>query len=204
MRGKRYSKSGSIAVVLFLIIAAVYVFSQGADLTQYELLKSPRITNMTTQKMIVVTAQGDPNRVAKDAFGLLFKTYYKIPGVSKKMKQAPRARWTGDAKDKSSWTGYYGLPVPADIAALPEQDGASGMKAELATWEYGDVAEILHIGPYGEETPTIEKLHEFIRQHGYEIIGPHEEEYVKGPGMFFKGDPKNYYTIIRYRIRKPA
>jgi hypothetical protein len=204
MRGKRYSKSSSIAVVLFLIIAAVYFFSQGPDLTQYESLKTPRITNMATQKMIVVVAQGDPNRVAKDAFGLLFKTYYRIPGVSKKMKQAPRARWTGDVKDKSSWTGYYGLPVPADVAALPEQDGATGLKAELATWEYGDVAEILHIGPYGEETPAIEKLHEFIRQHGYEIIGPHEEEYVKGPGMFFKGDPKNYYTIIRYRIRKRA
>ena len=114
--------------------------------------------------MLVVTAKGDPNAVAGKAFGLLFKTYYKLPGASKNPKPAPRARWSGDMKDKSTWTGYYALPVPAGTTSLPQVDAEPGYKVELIAWEYGDVAEILHIGPYAEETPTIEKLHRFIAE----------------------------------------
>ena len=157
---------------------------------------------MASQKMIVVTAQGDPNVVGSKTFKLLFKTYYKIPGVLKSIKTAPRARWAGDPRVKSSWTGFYAMPVPDGIALLSSTDPETGYQIELATWEYGDVAEILHVGPYSEETPAIEKLHQFLKQQGYEIIGYHEEEYLKGPGMFLKGDPKKYYTIIRYQIRK--
>lgn len=204
MRKKAYSIWGSIAVAAFVIIAALYLFSQGPDLGKYEFLKQPRIATMADQKMIVVTASGDPNVVGSKAFKLLFKTYFKIPGVPRNVTQAPRARWAGDPLVKSSWTGYYGMPVPEGTASLPPVDPEPGFKVELTNWEYGDVAEILHIGPYAEETPAIEKLHQFLNQQGYEIIGYHEEEYLKGPGMFFKGDPKQYYTIIRYRIRKQA
>ncbi len=44
----------------------------------------------------------------------------------------------------------------------------------------------------------------FIKAQGYEVIGVHEEEYLKGPTMFSKGDPKKYVTIIRYRVKKSA
>ncbi|MBN2445076.1 MAG: hypothetical protein JXJ04_27215, partial [Spirochaetales bacterium] len=56
-------------------------------------------------------------------------------------------------------------------------------------------------GPYEAEVPTIEKLEAFIKEQGYSIIGDHEEEYLKGPGMGFV-NPRDYYTIIRYRITK--
>lgn len=202
MRKKSYSKWGTVAVVAFLLIAALYLFLPGPELSKYEFLKEPRITKLPDQKVVVVTAQGDPNIVGKDAFGLLFKTYYKIPGVPKNMKQAPRARWAGDLRVKSSWTGYYALPVPSETASLPAVDTKPGYKVELTTWQYGDVAEILHIGPYAAEPATVEKLHQFLKQQGYEVIGLHEEEYIKGPGMFFKGDPAKYYTIIRYQVKK--
>jgi effector-binding domain-containing protein len=64
------------------------------------------------------------------------------------------------------------------------------------------VAEILHIGPYDREEPDIARLTGFIKDNGYSIIGDHEEEYLKGPGMFSKGNPEKYYTIIRYRVKK--
>ncbi len=171
-------------------------------MSQYESLKQPRMTKMADEKMLVVTAKGDPNEVANKAFSLLFKTYFKIPGVQKSMHVAPRARWEGDMNVKSSWTGYYAMPVPAQTSSLPEVQSEPGLKVELTTWEYGDVAEILHVGPYNEETPTIERLHQFIKQQGYEVIGFHEEEYVKGPSMILRGDPAKYATIIRYRVKK--
>ncbi|MEW6104621.1 MAG: GyrI-like domain-containing protein [bacterium] len=94
------------------------------------------------------------------------------------------------------------MPV-SETAQLPDNfKQTPNMKIEIKEWEYGDVAEILHIGPYSEETPTIEKLHNFIKENGYKVIGEHEEEYLKGPGMFGKGNPKKYYTIIRLRVAK--
>jgi effector-binding domain-containing protein len=64
------------------------------------------------------------------------------------------------------------------------------------------VAEILHVGPYRTEQPDIERLLQFISANGYRAVGEHEEEYVKGPGMLFAGDPEQYLTIIRLRVEK--
>ena len=60
------------------------------------------------------------------------------------------------------------------------------------------VAQILHKGPYSAEWPSIEKLHRFIAEKGYRIVGPHEEEYLTRP------DVKVPKTIIRYRVKKLA
>lgn len=58
------------------------------------------------------------------------------------------------------------------------------------------------MGPYNAEQPDIERLLNFIKSQGYRVVGDHEEEYVKGPGMLFAGDPKNYLTIIRLRVER--
>jgi len=164
------------------------------ELSTYESLKTPRLKTMARQKMIVVEAKGDPNAVGKDAFGLLYKTFFSLKGVR---MAAPRARWLNIATDpKDQWVGLYGLPIPDSITQLPE--GIQGVRIE--NWDYGEVAEILHLGPYSEETPTILKLHDFIRESGYESSGPHEEEYLKGPGM--AASPSDYRTIIRYSVKK--
>jgi hypothetical protein len=193
---------GAVIVLVLVSVILYFLIPKGPDVAAYEFLKDPRIAIMPNQKVLVVTAKGDPNAVGGKAFKLLFSTYFKIPGVAKTMKIAPRARWVGDMNVKSSWTGYYALPVPDATTQLPAIDAESGYKVELATWAYGEVAEILHKGPYSEERPTIEKLHQYIAHQGYKVVGEHEEEYLKGPGMFFAGDPKGYYTIIRLRVGK--
>jgi len=70
------------------------------------------------------------------------------------------------------------------------------VEVKIETWEYGTVAQILHLGPYDQEYPTVERLHKFIADSGYELAGPHEEEYLTSP------DAKVQKTIIRYPIRK--
>ncbi len=193
---------GVVVILVLAVLLLLLLMPKGPDLPAYDFLKQPRITSMPDRKMLVVTAHGDPNAVGSKAFTLLFRTYYRIPNASKTVALAPRARWVGDMNVKSTWTGYYALPVPEATTQVPAADAGPGYKIELSSWAYGDVAEILHVGPYGAETPTIEKLHRFIRSQGYRIIGEHEEEYIKGPGMFFQGDPAGYYTIIRYRVAK--
>lgn len=176
--------------------AALFIyFSLGAqDFSRYEKLTDPQISMKPNQKMLVVEAKGDPNVVAKDAFTKLYSTFFKLRGAK---MAAPRARWLADfAGPKEDWRGFYALPLPASVTSLP--DGMEGVKIE--EWEYGEVAEILHIGAYSSETPTIEKLQAFITAQGYVIAGPHEEEYLKGPGMV--SDPSEYWTIIRYKVEK--
>lgn len=36
-----------------------------------------------------------------------------------------------------------------------------------------------------------------VKDQGYEIEAPCREVYVKGPGMIFKGNPRNYLTEIQ-------
>jgi len=85
-------------------------------------------------------------------------------------------------------------PVPDDTMELPQK--VPGITVNLETWQYGTVAQVLYLGPYSEETPTIEKMTRFIADSGYEIIGVHEEEYLSKPDADI---PK---TIIRYEVRK--
>lgn len=100
-------------------------------------------------------------------------------------------------KPKSKWTGIWNLEVSSFVSAkdLIQKDPARrvGVKKLPAAM----VAEILYVGPYSSEDPTIRKLHGFITAQKYTISGPHEEVYLTRPGPKAK-------TIIRYVITKRA
>ena len=196
-----------IFIVLAILVVAIFLsyqfFFKGPDLSKYEYLKTPEITKIADQKMLVVTAVGDPNKIVPKSFGLLFQTYFKLKN-NKMGMQPPRARWPKPfTTPKDQWLGLYALPV-SQTAELPEglKQTDPNVKVEFQAWKYGTVAQILHIGSYTAEAPTVEKLKKSIREEGYRIVGPHEEEYLKGPGMFGPGDPNKYYTIIRYSVAK--
>ncbi|MCI0695101.1 GyrI-like domain-containing protein [candidate division KSB1 bacterium] len=195
-----------VVVVVAFIALSIYYMMQGPDLSKYKPLKEPKISTAPNHKMIVVEAKGDPNVVGEKAFGLLFRMYFKMKDTPKGPNQpAPRARWpVALDTPKMEWVGLYAMPVPETTTELPSYEAAPELKVSLTTWEYGEVAEILHLGPYDKEQPTVERLMEFIKAQGYEVIGAHEEEYLKGPTMFSKGDPEKYVTIIRYRVKKTA
>jgi len=181
--------------IILMVFMACSVWAETQDLSQYEKLKDPQIRKMPDKvKMLVVEKKGDPNVVAGMAFSTLFSTFFEQPGVK---MAPPRARWLNAPSDpRNEWVGLYALPLSESVETLRSQ--VEGVKIDF--WDYGEVAEILHIGAYSEETPTIEKLIAFIAEQGYEITGPHEEEYLKGPES--GTDASKYMTIIRYQVRK--
>lgn len=194
----------TLAILLVIIAAGVvlsgYLMMREPDLKAYLVLKEPRIVEKPDQRMLVVEATGDPNVVGRRAFSLLFKTYFKV--IKARSMAAPRARWLKPLEtSKNQWTGLYALPVPAG-SQLAQDPSIPGYRIYLDEWKYGQVAEILHIGPFTDEGLTIKQLEDYITAQGYRISGPHEEEYLRGPGMFGRGDPKKYYTIIRYQVEK--
>lgn len=189
-----------------IIITILFIVSNCStlDLKQFESLKDPRITQKSPIKMLVYELQGDPNETAGKAYTILFKVGYKLKNAREGLEQEPpRARWPKSFETpRSQWIGQFALPINSSVTSIPSEIQKEYPSLKIETWEYGTVAEILHIGPYNKEQPTIQKLTDFIQKSGYKISGTHEEEYLKAGGMFFKGNENEYYTIIRYPVKK--
>ncbi len=163
----------------------------------------PQLVDMPPQRMAVVRGKGAPDKVFAELMPALYGSVYTLKFDLKK-KGVPDFKVTGlrarypDANDvpKDQWTHIMGLPVPADTTTLPQK--VPGVEVNIETWDYGTVAQILHLGPYDEEYPTVQRLHQFIQEQGYEIAGVHEEEYLSRP------DAKVVKTVIRYPVKKKA
>lgn len=164
----------------------------------------PRIVEMPLATMAQVSTVGDPGDVGETVFKALYGAAYGLKFALKKAGgpeykvPPPRARWFGgenwEAIPREEWKAAWGIEIPGGTSQVPQKHPETPV--EIVTWEYGTVAEVLHIGTYAEEKPTIELLHRFIEEQGYEIAGPHEEEYQSRPGS------KNQKTVIRYQVRK--
>ena len=188
-----------VAVVVVAVLVVLFFMRPRINLSKNEYLKEPQITNMPRQNMLVAEVKGAPGTAVKDGYSALFKTFFKL---KVKMADCPRGRYPKPFNTPmEEWVSILAIPIPDSINTLPQQVKNSKADVRIEYWEYGDVAEILHIGPYGKETPTIEKLYKFIEDNGYKIAGPHEEVYLKGPESIFT-KPDKYMTIIRYQVKK--
>ena len=54
-----------------------------------------------------------------------------------------------------------------------ERSGSAVDEVVLETFNEGLSAQIMHVGPYSEEGPTVELLHGYIREQGYRERGHH-------------------------------
>lgn len=163
---------------------------------------TPQITEIVDRKVVTVTSFGDPNKVMepymKALYGAVYNAkmkIYKPKGIKMELGKLSALWPDAHLKPKDEWTGIWAVPVPDYVSEkdIIQKDPKIPVKVEV--WKGGEYAEILHIGPYSEEEPTIIKLHEFIKESGYEIVGTHEEEYLTRP------DSKVVKTIIRYLVK---
>ena len=166
-----------------------------------KLKTDPIILEMPSQKMAVAQGKGSPDKVFAKILPALYGSVYtlmfdlKKRGLDSFKVSCPRARYpNAHLSPKRGWLIIAGIPIPDNTVSLPQK--RADTKVRLQTWEYGTVAQILHLGPYDQETKTIERLQQFITENGYEIAGPHEEEYQSRP------DAKVVKTLIRYQVKK--
>lgn len=59
-----------------------------------------------------------------------------------------------------------------------KKDPAALSNVRFEAFHEGLAAQIMHIGPYCDEGPTIQKLHSFITENGYQLTGKHHEVYL--------------------------
>lgn len=164
----------------------------------------PELIDLPDRKVLTITSIGDPNNVGEKVFKALYGTAYttkfktfKPKGIKMELGKLVALWPDAHLMPKDKWTGIWAIPVPDYVKETDIIQKDTNMPVKLETWKGGKYAQILHIGSYSEEEPTIIKLHEFIESNGIkmsDVPGTHEEEYLTSP------DAKVVKTIIRYRI----
>lgn len=110
-----------------------------------------------------------------------------------------------DDREAWQWTLMIMMPEPVDQALyLDGHREACRKKCLLAAEEMrfealeeGLCAQVMHIGPYAEEAPTIARLHEFIAAQGHTPRGKHHEIYLSDPR---KSAPDTMRTVLRQPV----
>jgi DNA-binding transcriptional MerR regulator len=92
----------------------------------------------------------------------------------------------------------------ADVeSCIPVREGREIKTPEgvsIRTLHGGRVVSIVHKGPYDQLGRSYERITAYLKQKAYMVAAPPREIYVKGPGMIFKGNPKNYLTEIQFPV----
>jgi GyrI-like small molecule binding domain len=105
-------------------------------------------------------------------------------------------------KSKWKWTAMIMQPsffprktIDAAIAEVRQKKNLAALpKMRVDTLTEGRCAQILHLGPFSEEGPTIEKVHQFIESKGKRRVGKHHEIYLTD---IRRADPAKWKTVIR-------
>jgi DNA-binding transcriptional MerR regulator len=85
-------------------------------------------------------------------------------------------------------------------ACMPIQSGKPVEGITVRELPGGHCVSLLHQGPYDQLGRSYAKVLEYVRAKGYHVVLPSREIYHKGPGMIFRGNPKNYMTEIQMLI----
>jgi DNA-binding transcriptional MerR regulator len=87
---------------------------------------------------------------------------------------------------------------------MPIKNGQPKDGIDVRELPGGRCVALLHQGPYEQLSRSYEKALAYVKEKGYKLAVPCREIYLKGPGMIFKGNPKNYLTEIQLMIEGDA
>ncbi len=82
-------------------------------------------------------------------------------------------------------------------ACLPIRAGKAVEGISVRELPGGHCVSLVHRGPYNDLGRSYARILQYIHEKGYKVQTPSREIYLKGPGMIFKGTPKNYLTEIQ-------
>lgn len=173
-------------------------------------------------QFLMIDGMGSPgdSKEYQDALAVLypiaFKTKFLSKGKSKDYVVPPLEGlwWAEDMddftegnRDKWKWTMMIMQPdwisqdmIDEAIAITKEKKPELSPllpKLRLEKYKEGKVAQIMHVGPYSEEGPTVQKVHDFIKNEGGIFDGhtqKHHEIYLSDPR---KANPATMKTVIR-------
>jgi hypothetical protein len=183
----------------------------------------PAIIDVPALSALMVDGVGDPNAPAfAEAIGTLYSVAYTLKFTFKKERaidypvMALEGLWCAEdvtdfanqRRDRWQWTLFVVQPEVVTKADVKKAIAAVKAKGKLARlpevrlkkFKEGRAAQLLHVGPYAAEAPTIERLHRFVAEQGLRLRGRHHEIYIGDPR---RSAPEKLKTIVRHPV-EPA
>lgn len=190
------------------------LFAPPAD--DFVLVKVPRL------RFVKVDGEGDPNTASAyaEAVGWLYSVSYGLKFLAKEagtdyVVPPLQGLWWADdytaftarKKDKWRWTMMIMAPdfitrsqFDAAVKKASKKLGTPPETLRLEDYDEGLAVQILHIGSYDDEAPTIKRLHEtFLPANGLVETGPHHEIYLSDPR---RTEAAKLKTILRQPVRQ--
>lgn len=197
----------------------------------YKPKDKPSIINVEKANFIAVRGVGDPNEENseyKQSISLLYpiayaikmskKGDYKIDGYFDFVVPPLEGFWWQEGikgvdyanKDSFNFISLIRMPdfVTKEVFewAIEEttrKKKEDFSKVEFFTYDEGLCVQCMHIGPYNDEPITVEAMHEYMIEQGYELDITderfHHEVYISDVR---KTSPEKLKTVLRHPIKK--
>jgi hypothetical protein len=182
----------------------------------------PTIVDVPAFKFLMVDGKGNPNTSAEfhgaiqALYGLTYAIHFALreKGLESRIRPLEALWWAAGGADFARvaaagwrWTAMIMQPdelTPTLFDKVREETRRKKPnpmldKVRLETFEEGMSAQVMHIGPYSAEKPTIDALHAFISEEGFRLRGKHHEIYMGDPR---RAAPEKLKTIIRQPISR--
>jgi hypothetical protein len=193
------------------------------DLKHLYLPKSKEFTivDVPAMNFLMIDCHGDPNQSPEfqDMMSALYTMAYSLkfalkPEGTDFAVPPPEGLWwmegaAFDAQDKSKWDWTLMIMVPDVVTSelfermRAEAQRKKGLpmlaKVRLETYHEGLSVQILYLGAYADEGPTITAMHQFSAEQGYVLNGKHHEIYLGDPR---RSAPEKLKTVIRQPVKK--
>lgn len=193
--------------------------------------KKPTVVDVPKMNYIAVRGQGNPNeedgeykKAIELLYGIAFtikmsyKGTHKIEGYFQYVVPPLEGFWWQDnvigidysQKEKFQWIAVIRLPDfvtkeefgwAVEEATKKKKEDFS--KVEYFTYEEGMCVQCMHIGSYDEEPLTVEKMHAYMEEQGYELDITeerlHHEIYLSDPR---RTSEEKLKTVVRHPIKQ--
>lgn len=189
-------------------------------------VKHVELVAVPKMHFLMVDGKGDPNTAPEfqDAIEALYSLSYALKFMVKKgpslidYKVMPLEGlwWTDDmtafsVERKGDWHWTLMIMQPefvtenlfaeALLQVQKKKDLPALSEVRLESYHEGLSVQTMHVGPFSDEGPTVARLHEYIKDKGYEHAGKHHEIYLSDPR---KASPDKMKTVIRQPVRGEA
>ncbi|MBM4275190.1 MAG: hypothetical protein FJ134_12120 [Deltaproteobacteria bacterium] len=186
--------------------------------------KTPALVEVPRFQFLMVDGAGDPNAnpFFQEAAAALFSLSYTLKFTLKKERGLDyavmpleglwyaddMAAFSMDRKEDWKWTLMILQPdfITSELVSQAAQINQKRPiphleKVRLTPFYEGLGAQALHVGPYCDEGPTIARLHQFIKDRGFQLGGRHHEIYLSDPR---RTAPEKLKTILRQPVTLEA
>jgi len=175
-------------------------------------------------QFLMVDGHGDPNTAQEytDALEALYAVAYKVKFASKRaldqdyvVPPLEGLWWAEDmttfvSRDKNAWDWTMMIMQPEWIDGQMVEEAVQQVakskdlpalsKLRLTNYQEGLSVQILHIGSYDDEAPTLARLHnEFLPENGLTEAGKHHEIYLSDPR---RTAPEKLKTVLRQPVKR--